>query len=87
MVDSEVYISEIKKTDAYWVLPSVVTELTPVDALFPQHWATMEGCPLQEEKVEVGNVIYLEANSGAVKRQKRSILQSSHTYFKVVWAT
>jgi RuvB-like protein 1 len=27
---------------------------------------------LQKEKVEVGDVIYIEANSGAVKRQGRS---------------
>ena len=29
---------------------------------------------LQKERVEIGDVIYVEANSGAVKRQGRSVL-------------
>lgn len=52
---------------------------------------------LQKEKVEVGDVIYIEANSGAVKRQGRSdtfatefdlevinFFISSYSYFSIV---
>jgi RuvB-like protein 1 (pontin 52) len=87
MVGSEVYSSEIKKTE--------VTELTPVETENPAGGygktvshviiglKTAKGSKqlkldpsiyeaLQKEKVEVGDVIYIEANSGAVKRQGRS---------------
>jgi len=111
MVGSEVYSSEIKKTEVLMenfrraiglriketkeVYEGEVTELTPVETenqtggygktvshviiglktakgtkqlkLDPSIY---EG--LQKEKVEAGDVIYIEANSGAVKRQGRS---------------
>lgn len=113
MVGSEVYSSEIKKTEVLMenfrrsiglriretkeVYEGEVIELTPVETEHP----TMPGSygktisnvviglktakgtkqlkldpsifeSLQKEKVEVGDVIYIEANSGAVKRQGRS---------------
>lgn len=112
MVGSEVFSSEIKKTEVLMenfrrsiglriretkeVYEGEVTELTPVEVEHP----TMSGYgktisnvviglktakgtkqlkldpsiyeSLQKEKVEVGDVIYIEANSGAVKRQGRS---------------
>lgn len=113
MVGSEVYSSEIKKTEVLMenfrrsiglriretkeVYEGEVTELTPVETEHPTMASsygktisnvviglkTAKGTKqlkldpsifesLQKEKVEVGDVIYIEANSGAVKRQGRS---------------
>ncbi|KAL3268392.1 hypothetical protein HHI36_007508 [Cryptolaemus montrouzieri] len=111
MVGSEVYSSEIKKTEVLMenfrraiglriretkeVYEGEVSELTPVETENPaggygktvSHVViglrTAKGSKqlkldpsiyeaLQKEKVEVGDVIYIEANSGAVKRQGRS---------------
>ncbi|KAK4875789.1 hypothetical protein RN001_012211 [Aquatica leii] len=111
MVGSEVYSSEIKKTEVLMenfrraiglriretkeVYEGEVTELTPVETENPAGGygktvnhviiglRTAKGSKqlkldpsiyeaLQKEKVEVGDVIYIEANSGAVKRQGRS---------------
>ncbi|XP_013134392.1 PREDICTED: ruvB-like helicase 1 [Papilio polytes] len=111
MVGSEVYSTEIKKTEVLMenfrraiglriretkeVFEGEVTELTPVETENPgggygktvSHviigLKTAKGTKqlkldptiyesLQKEKVEVGDVIYIEANSGAVKRQGRS---------------
>lgn len=111
MVGSEVYSSEIKKTEVLMenfrraiglriketkeVYEGEVTELTPVETENPlggygktvSHviigLKTAKGTKqlkldpsvyesLQKEKVEGGDVIYIEANSGAVKRQGRS---------------
>merc|ERR1711909_19271 len=111
MVGSEVFSSEIKKTEVLMenfrraiglriketkeVYEGEVTELTPVETENPvggygktvSHVViglkTAKGTKqlkldpsiyesLQKEKVEVGDVIYIEANSGAVKRQGRS---------------
>jgi RuvB-like protein 1 (pontin 52) len=66
MVGSEVYSTEIKKTEvlmenfrrAIGLRIKEVKELK----LDPSIYET-----LQKEKVEVGDVIYIEANSGAVK--------------------
>ncbi|CAH1102765.1 unnamed protein product [Psylliodes chrysocephalus] len=111
MVGSEVYSSEIKKTEVLMenfrraiglriretkeVYEGEVSELTPVETENPaggygktvSHVViglrTAKGSKqlkldpsiyeaLQKEKVEVGDVIYIEATSGAVKRQGRS---------------
>jgi RuvB-like protein 1 (pontin 52) len=111
MVGSEVFSSEIKKTEVLMenfrrsiglriretkeVYEGEVTELTPVETENPLGGfgrtisnvviglKTAKGTKqlkldpsiyeaLQKEKVEVGDVIYIEANSGAVKRQGRS---------------
>eukprot|EP00745_Piridium_sociabile_P000934 TRINITY_DN105955_c1_g1_i3.p1 TRINITY_DN105955_c1_g1~~TRINITY_DN105955_c1_g1_i3.p1 ORF type:complete len:457 (+),score=139.27 TRINITY_DN105955_c1_g1_i3:117-1487(+) len=111
MVGSEVYSSEIKKTEVLMenfrraiglriketkeVYEGEVTELTPVETENPMGGygktvshviiglKTAKGTKqlkldpsiyesLQKEKAEVGDVIYIEANSGAVKRQGRS---------------
>lgn len=111
MVGSEVYSSEIKKTEVLMenfrraiglriketkeVYEGEVTELTPCETENPMGGygktvshvviglKTAKGTKqlkldpsiyesLQKEKVEVGDVIYIEANSGAVKRQGRS---------------
>ncbi|KAF5272210.1 hypothetical protein FQA39_LY01292 [Lamprigera yunnana] len=111
MVGSEVYSSEIKKTEVLMenfrraiglriretkeVYEGEVTELTPVETENPAGGygktvnhviiglRTAKGSKqlkldpsiyeaLQKERVEVGDVIYIEANSGAVKRQGRS---------------
>ncbi|KAJ8941558.1 hypothetical protein NQ318_011517 [Aromia moschata] len=111
MVGSEVYSSEIKKTEVLMenfrraiglriretkeVYEGEVSELTPVETENPgggygktvSHviigLRTAKGSKqlkldpsiyeaLQKEKVEVGDVIYIEATSGAVKRQGRS---------------
>ncbi|XP_011501370.1 PREDICTED: ruvB-like 1 [Ceratosolen solmsi marchali] len=111
MVGSEVYSSEIKKTEVLMenfrraiglriketkeVYEGEVTELSPLETENPvggygktvSHVViglkTAKGTKqlkldpliyesLQKEKVEVGDVIYIEANSGAVKRQGRS---------------
>ncbi|XP_022118944.2 ruvB-like helicase 1 [Pieris rapae] len=111
MVGSEVYSTEIKKTEVLMenfrraiglriretkeVYEGEVTELTPVEientaggyGKTVSHviigLRTAKGTKqlkldptiyesLQKEKVEVGDVIYIEANSGAVKRQGRS---------------
>ncbi|XP_018330156.1 ruvB-like helicase 1 [Agrilus planipennis] len=111
MVGSEVYSSEIKKTEVLMenfrraiglriretkeVYEGEVTELTPVETenLTGGYGKTVSHIiiglrtakgskqlkldpsiyeSLQKEKVEVGDVIYIEANSGAVKRQGRS---------------
>merc|ERR1719384_1880929 len=111
MVGSEVYSSEIKKTEVLMenfrraiglrikerkeVYEGEVTELSPVETENPvagysktvSHVViglkTTKGTKqlkldpsiyesLQKERVEVGDVIYIEANSGAVKRQGRS---------------
>lgn len=111
MVGSEVYSSEIKKTEVLMenfrraiglriketkeVYEGEVTELTPVETENPMGGygktvahviiglKTAKGTKqlkldpsiyesLQKEKVEVGDVIYIEANSGAVRRQGRS---------------
>eukprot|EP00092_Neocalanus_flemingeri_P017107 GFUD01018502.1.p1 GENE.GFUD01018502.1~~GFUD01018502.1.p1 ORF type:complete len:456 (+),score=160.60 GFUD01018502.1:57-1424(+) len=111
MVGSEVFSTEIKKTEVLMenfrraiglriketkeVYEGEVTELTPVETENPvggytktvSHvvigMKTAKGTKqlkldpsiyesLQKERVEVGDVIYVEANSGAVKRQGRS---------------
>lgn len=111
MVGSEVYSSEIKKTEVLMenfrraiglriretkeVYEGEVVELTPVETDNPAGGygktvnhviiglRTAKGSKqlkldpsiyeaLQKEKVEIGDVIYIEANSGAVKRQGRS---------------
>eukprot|EP00057_Strongylocentrotus_purpuratus_P030743 XP_782589.1 PREDICTED: ruvB-like 1 [Strongylocentrotus purpuratus] len=111
MVGSEVFSSEIKKTEVLMenfrraiglrikegkeVYEGEVTELTPCETENPMGGygktvshviiglKTAKGTKqlkldpsiyesLQKEKVEVGDVIYIEANSGAVKRQGRS---------------
>lgn len=111
MVGSEVYSSEIKKTEVLMenfrraiglriketkeVYEGEVTEITPVETENPMGGygktvshvviglKTAKGTKqlkldpsifesLQKEKVEVGDVIYIESNSGAVKRQGRS---------------
>lgn len=111
MVGSEVYSSEIKKTEVLMenfrraiglriketkeVYEGEVTELTPIETENPMGGygktvshvivglKTAKGTKqlkldpsiyesLQKEKVETGDVIYIEANSGAVKRQGRS---------------
>lgn len=111
MVGSEVYSTEIKKTEVLMenfrraiglriretkeVYEGEVTELTPVETENPMGGygksvshviiglKTAKGTKqlkldptiyesLQKEKVDVGDVIYIEANSGAVKRQGRS---------------
>lgn len=111
MVGSEVYSSEIKKTEVLMenfrraiglriretkeVYEGEVCELTPVETENPAGGygktvshviiglRTAKGSKqlkldpsiheaLMKEKVEVGDVIYIEANSGAVKRQGRS---------------
>lgn len=111
MVGSEVYSSEIKKTEVLMenfrraiglriketkeVYEGEVTELTPCETENPMGGygktvshvviglKTAKGTKqlkldpsiyesLQKEKVEGGDVIYIEANSGAVKRQGRS---------------
>ncbi|TNN59742.1 RuvB-like 1 [Liparis tanakae] len=110
MVGSEVYSSEIKKTEVLMenfrraiglriketkeVYEGEVTELTPCETENPMGGygktishviiglKTGKGTKqlkldpsiyesLQKERVEVGDVIYIEANSGAVKRQGR----------------
>lgn len=111
MVGSEVYSSEIKKTEVLMenfrraiglrikevkeVYEGEVTEVTPVETENPfggygksiSHviigLKTIKGTKqlkldptiyesIQKEKVQVGDVIYIEANTGAVKRQGRS---------------
>ncbi|XP_050701954.1 ruvB-like 1 [Eriocheir sinensis] len=111
MVGSEVYSSEVKKTEVLMenfrraiglrikevkeVYEGEVTELTPVETENPMGGygktvshviiglRTAKGTKqlkldpsiyetLQKERVETGDVIYVEANSGAVKRQGRS---------------
>ncbi|KAK7101978.1 ruvB-like 1 [Littorina saxatilis] len=111
MVGSEVYSTEIKKTEVLMenfrraiglriketkeVYEGEVTELTPVETENPMGGygktvshviiglKTAKGTKqlkldpsiyesLQKEKAEMGDVIYIEANSGAVKRQGRS---------------
>ncbi|MCL4139263.1 UNVERIFIED_CONTAM: hypothetical protein GTU68_019817 [Idotea baltica] len=111
MVGSEVYSSEIKKTEVLMenfrraiglrikevkeVYEGEVTELTPIETENPMGGygktishviiglKTAKGTKqlkldpsiyetLQKERVETGDVIYIEANSGAVKRQGRS---------------
>ncbi|XP_018579893.1 ruvB-like helicase 1 [Anoplophora glabripennis] len=111
MVGSEVYSTEIKKTEVLMenfrraiglriretkeVYEGEVSELTPVETESPAGGygktvshviiglRTAKGSKqlkldpsiyeaLQKEKVEVGDVIYIEATSGAVKRQGRS---------------
>ncbi|ESO05157.1 hypothetical protein HELRODRAFT_191387 [Helobdella robusta] len=111
MVGSEVYSTEIKKTEVLMenfrraiglriketkeVYEGEVTELTPaeIENSFGGYGKTISHViiglktakgskqlkldptiydGLQKEKVEVGDVIYIEANSGAVKRQGRS---------------
>ncbi|CAF0706124.1 unnamed protein product [Brachionus calyciflorus] len=111
MVGSEVYSSEIKKTEVLMenfrraiglrikeikeVYEGEVTEMTPVETENPfggygktvSHviigLKTIKGTKqlkldpsiyesLQKEKVQLGDVIYIEANTGAVKRQGRS---------------
>lgn len=111
MVGSEVYSSEIKKTEVLMenfrraiglrikevkeVYEGEVTEVAPVETENPfggygksiSHviigLKTIKGTKqlkldptiyesIQKEKVQVGDVIYIEANTGAVKRQGRS---------------
>nr|XP_054752382.1 ruvB-like 1 [Lytechinus pictus] len=111
MVGSEVFSSEIKKTEVLMenfrraiglrikegkeVYEGEITELTPCETENPMGGygktvshviiglKTAKGTKqlkldpsiyesLQKEKVEVGDVIYIEASSGAVKRQGRS---------------
>ncbi|CAF1055473.1 unnamed protein product [Adineta steineri] len=113
MVGSEVYSTEIKKTEVLMenfrraiglrikevkeVYEGEITEMTPTETeSIKRHFAgygktvshvviglrTVKGAKqlkldpsiyetLQKEKVEIGDVIYIEANSGAVKRQGR----------------
>merc|ERR1719452_329532 len=110
MVGSEVYSSEVKKTEVLMenfrraiglrirevkeVYEGEVTELSPVHTENPMGGygktisevvitlKTAKGTKplkldpsiydtLQKERVEIGDVIYIEANSGAVKRQGR----------------
>uniref|UniRef100_A0A8C9YUG2 RuvB-like helicase n=1 Tax=Sander lucioperca TaxID=283035 RepID=A0A8C9YUG2_SANLU len=93
MVGSEVYSSEIKKTEVLMenfrraiglriketkeVYEGEVTELTPCETENPMGGTKQLKLDpsiyesLQKERVEVGDVIYIEANSGAVKRQGR----------------
>jgi len=110
MVGSEVYSSEVKKTEVLMenfrraiglrvrevkeVYEGEVTELTPVHTENPmgglgktisevaitlktaKGTKTLKLAPdiyetMQRERVETGDVIYIEANSGAVKRQGR----------------
>lgn len=118
MVGSEVFSSEIKKTEVLMenfrraiglriketkeVYEGEVTELTPVETEAPSGSGSASGGSgfgktishliiglktakgtkqlkldpsiyeaLQKERVDVGDVIYIEANSGAVKRQGR----------------
>lgn len=111
MVGSEVYSSEVKKTEVLMenfrraiglriketkeVYEGEVTELTPVETENPMGGygktvshvviglKTSKGTKqlkldpsiyesIQKERVQAGDVIYIEANSGAVKRQGRS---------------
>ncbi|KAI1286995.1 RuvB-like 1 [Halotydeus destructor] len=111
MVGSEVYSSEVKKTEILMenfrraiglrvketkeVYEGEVTEITPLETENPfggigkaiSHvivgLKTAKGSKqlkldpsiyetIQRERVEVGDIIYIEANSGAVKRQGRS---------------
>lgn len=111
MVGSEVYSSEIKKTEVLMenfrraiglrikevkeVYEGEVTEMTPVETENPfggygksvSHviigLKTIKGTKqlkldpsiyesLQKEKVQIGDVIYIESNTGSVKRQGRS---------------
>lgn len=111
MVGSEVYSSEVKKTEVLMenfrraiglrikevkeVYEGEVTEMTPIETENPlggygktiSHiiigLKTAKGTKqlkldpsiyesLQKERVEIGDVIYIEANSGAVKRHGRS---------------
>eukprot|EP00128_Syssomonas_multiformis_P009716 Colp12_sorted_trinity150504_noHs@11592 len=111
MVGSEVYSSEVKKTEVLMenfrraiglriketkeVYEGEVTEITPEETENPMGGygksishvviglKTVKGTKqlkldptiyesMQKEKVQVGDVIYIEANSGAVKRQGRS---------------
>ena len=111
MVGSEVYSTEVKKTEVLMenfrraiglriketkeVYEGEVTELTPAETESPMGTygktishvviglKTSKGTKqlkldpsiyesLQKEKVQVGDVIYIEANSGSVKRQGRS---------------
>lgn len=111
MVGSEVYSTEVKKTEVLMenfrraiglriketkeVYEGEVTELTPFETENPMGGygksvshiiiglKTAKGTKqlkldpaiyesLQKEKVEIGDVIYIESNSGAVKRQGRS---------------
>merc|ERR1711871_1830734 len=101
MVGSEVYSSEVKKTEVLMenfrraiglriketkeVYEGEVTELTPEEAENPLggYGKTTEGTKqlkldpsiyeaIQKEKITTGDVIYIEANSGAVKRVGRS---------------
>ena len=111
MVGSEVYSSEVKKTEVLMenfrraiglriketkeVYEGEVTELTPCETENPMGGygktvshvviglKTSKGTKqlkldpsiyesLQKEKVQTGDVVYIEANSGAVKRQGRS---------------
>lgn len=116
MIGSEVYSSEVKKTEVLMenfrraiglriketkeVYEGEVTELTPCETENPMGGygktvshvviglKTAKGTKqlkldptiyesLQREKVEVGDVIYIEANSGAVKRQGRADLYAT----------
>ncbi|KAF5913892.1 hypothetical protein HPG69_005111 [Diceros bicornis minor] len=71
MVGSEVYSAEIKKTEV------LMENFRRAIGIFPyQHRGGLMLDPsifesLQKERVEAGDVIYIEANSGAVKRQGR----------------
>ncbi|KAG7283216.1 hypothetical protein CRUP_004958 [Coryphaenoides rupestris] len=94
MVGSEVYSTEIKKTEVLMENFRRAIELTPCETENPMGGygktishviiglKTGKGTKqlkldpsiyesLQKERVEVGDVIYIEANSGAVKRQGR----------------
>jgi RuvB-like protein 1 (pontin 52) len=124
MVGSEVYSSEIKKTEVLMenfrraiglriketkeVYEGEVTEMTPVEtdstaggySKTVSHvivgLKTAKGTKqlkldptiyesLQKEKVETGDVIYIEANSGAVKRQGRSDSYATEYDLEVIY--
>ncbi|VDP41821.1 unnamed protein product [Schistosoma mattheei] len=82
MVGSEVYSSEIKKTEVLMenfrraigfgkTISHVIISLRTAKGV---KQLKLDPCiyeSLQKEHVEVGDVIYIEANSGAVKRQGR----------------
>merc|ERR1719320_2188925 len=71
MVGSEVFSSEIKKTEVlmenFRRAIGLRIKETKQLKLDPSIYES-----LQKERVEVGDVIYIESNSGAVKRQGRS---------------
>jgi RuvB-like protein 1 (pontin 52) len=95
IVGSEIYSTEVKKTEMLMVYEGEVTELTPEEAENPlggygktistlliglksakgQKKLRLDPSiyeAIQKERVTVGDVIYIEANTGACKRVGRS---------------